>query len=608
MARIVRLSRRVRAHGSIRRMSNAGAQAHTGPSAAARRTVVQQLTAPGQPYELVPFVGERGPLRMYRHAPSSLRELYASADAGRTFLVHGDERLTFGEAAEAAARLARGLVDDLGVRPGDRVAISMRNFPEWMLAFQAATSIGAIAVAMNSMWQTDEMAYGLRDSGAVVLFADEERIERLAAADGTDAPEGLTVIATRSDRRTCGPHRVVPITTWLPSIADGAFPDGVLGTVLPHVDIDPDQAATILYTSGSTGRPKGVVSTHRNIVSALLSWELEGFVQATLAGVTPAPDPGNDQEEGDRPASLLGVPLFHVLGLHAIFLASFRASRKLVSMTRWDPAEAAALVERERITAISAPPAMTGDLVREARRTERDLSSLRSVGGGGASRAPEQVRQIDEAFTTAAPQTGWGMTETSAIGTLIGGNDYLAHPDSAGRCLAVLDLRVVDDDGHEVAPGERGELQVRGTSLFTGYWNRPDVDAEVFVDGWFRTGDVAVIDDEEYLYIVDRIKDLIIRGGENIGCGQVEAALLEHPAVREASVYAVPDERLGEEVGATVFVEGDVSADDLRAFVGQHLAPYAVPRHLHLTSEPLPRTASGKIFRRAIRDAAVGAG
>ncbi|MFN8020327.1 MAG: class I adenylate-forming enzyme family protein [Acidimicrobiales bacterium] len=584
-------------------MSN-GTPSPAGPSAASRRAVIEQLTAPGQPYELIEIEGLRGPVRAFRNAPSSLRALYEGAVSDRDFLVFGDDRLTFTEALAASARLAHALVDDLGVRPGDRVAISMRNFPEWMLAFEAATAIGAIAVAMNSMWQSDEMVYGLRDSGAAVLFADDERMARLAAAPTDEAPEGLTVVAVRTSRTECGPHRVVPFTTWLP---DGLHVDEPRG--FPAADIRPDQPATILYTSGSTGRPKGVVSTHRNIVTALLAWELEGASMAVLAGVPLPTEPTDDPTEGDSPAALLGVPLFHVLGLHAVFLASFRARRKLVCMTRWDPAEAAALVERERITAISAPPAMTGDLVREARRTDRDLSSLRSVGGGGASRAPEQVRQIDDAFATAAPQTGWGMTETSAIGTLIGGADYLAHPGSAGRCLAVLDLAVVDDDGRPVPPGERGELLVRGTSLFVGYWNRPEVDAEVFVDGgWFRTGDVAIIDDEEYLYIVDRIKDLIIRGGENIGCGEVEAALLSHPDVREASVYAVPDERLGEEVGATVFVEGDLTADELRTFCAAHLAPYAVPRHLTITREPLPRTASGKIFRRAIRDAAVGAG
>jgi long-chain acyl-CoA synthetase len=342
-----------------------------------------------------------------------------------------------------------------------------------------------------------------------------------------------------------------------------------------------------------------VVSSHRNITHALLSWEVEARAALMVAGVETPPAPVH------QPASLLGVPLFHVMGSHVVFLASYRAQRKIVSMLKWDPAQAAALVERERVTVFSGPAAMTGDLVREARRTGHDLSSLLMVGGGGAPRAPEQVRQIDAAFANAAPGTGWGMTETNGIGTVIGGADYLARPTSAGRCLAVLDLKVVDETGAEVPPGERGELLVRGTSMFRGYWNRPELNAEVFVGDWFRTGDVATIDAEGYLTIVDRIKDLIIRGGENIGCGQVEAALLAHPLVHEAAVYAVPDERLGEEVGATVHADPGLDIETLRSFLNEHLARFEVPRHIRLSPTPLPRTGSGKVLKRQLRDEAV---
>jgi long-chain acyl-CoA synthetase len=304
---------------------------------------------------------------------------------------------------------------------------------------------------------------------------------------------------------------------------------------------------------------------------------------------------------------LLAVPLFHVTGCHAVYLASYRAQRKIVSMYRWDPELAAELIERERITSFTAPAAMTGDLVRVAKQTQRDLSSLLTVGGGGAPRAPEQVERIGSSFAKALPNTGWGMTETNAIGTGIGGLDYLERPASSGRCSAVLELKIVDDNGVELPAGQRGELLVRGTSLFRGYWNRPDLNANVFEDGWFRTGDVAYLDNEGYLFIVDRIKDLIIRGGENIGCGRVEAALLMHPDVYEAAVYAVPDDRLGEEVSATVYGSGSLDVDSLREFLAQHLARFEIPRHLRLSSEPLPRTASGKILKRQLRDEAVAA-
>ena len=276
-------------------------------------------------------------------------------------------------------------------------------------------------------------------------------------------------------------------------------------------------------------------------------------------------------------------------------------------MYKWDPERAAELVEREEITSFIAPAAMTGDLIREAKRTKRDLSTLLTVGGGGAHREPEQVKEIDASFQKALPNTGWGMTETNAIGTGIGGQDYLTHPGSSGRVSAVLELKVMDETGAELPQGERGELLVRGTSMFRGYWNRPEINAELFDNGWFRTGDVAYLDDEGYLYIVDRIKDLIIRGGENIGCGQVEAALLLHADVQEAAVYAVPDERLGEEVGATVYGSATLDTDALRESLREHLARFAVPRYIQVSAEPLPRTASGKIFKRQLRDEAIAA-
>jgi long-chain acyl-CoA synthetase len=248
---------------------------------------------------------------------------------------------------------------------------------------------------------------------------------------------------------------------------------------------------------------------------------------------------------------------------------------------------------------------MTGDLVVVARRTRHDLTSLLTVGGGGAPRAPRQVKDIGESFDTALPNTGWGMTETNAIGTGIGGAAYLDRPASSGQCSAVLDLKVVGEDGQTVPAGQRGELMIRGTSMFRGYWNRPQANAESFVDGWFRTGDVAYLDDEGFLFVVDRIKDLIIRGGENIGCGEVEAALLIHPEVLEAAAYSVPDERLGEEVGATICAGGTLQEDELREFLVEHVARFKIPRYIQISADPLPRIASGKIFKRQLREQAI---
>ncbi len=549
-----------------------------------RADAIAALTAPGQPYALQDIVVGGRRIRSFVHAPTSLRALYEATATDRRFLVYGDERWSFAQAWAAASRIGDALVGRCGITRGDRVAIALRNYPEWVLAFTAITSIGAIAVALNAMWSGEELAYALADCGAKLVFADAERLERLARHP---PPPGLQVVAVR-----CAP----------PFALAGAiaFADlGSAGAAMPPAAIEPDDFATIFYTSGSSGHPKGVVSTHRAIVSALLSWELERRIGELVVGIEPP--------VAAEPGTLIAVPLFHATGSHAVYLASYRAQRRLVCMTRWDPEAAAALIERERLTTFTAPAAMTGDLLRVARSGRYDLGSLLSVGGGGAPRAPEQVRQIGATFSRALPATGWGMTETNAIGASISGADYLARPASSGRCSQVLELKVVDDAGASLPAGQRGELLVRGASLFAGYWKPDGLDTTVFDDGWFRTGDVAVIDADGFVTIVDRIKDLIIRGGENIGCAHVEAALLTHPQVREAAVYAVPDDRLGEEVGATVHVSGELDADALREFLAAHLARFEIPRYLVKSDAPLPRTPSGKILKRQIRADALAA-
>ena len=576
-------------------------------TAITRQQAIDFLTGPGQPHALVDEVICGRTQRVFKQAPGSLRALFEATASDLPFLVYQQERFTFAQAWGAASRIGQVLVQHGGVRPGDRVAISMRNYPEWVLAFTAITSIGAMAVAMNAHWQTDEMVYGLTDSGAKVLLADAERLDRLLGASSatsagaaTSTPTGpavpalpgLMILAVRPTRPWPGVAVLKDLTD-----AQGDVP-------MPPATIAPDDAATILYTSGSTGRPKGVVSSHRNILTALLSWELDRAIFERMAGIEPVA-PGAPATPGDQPGTLLAVPLFHVTGLHASYLSSYRAQRRLVAMYRWDADAAAALIDQQRLSSVVAPAAMTGDLVRVAQAGRHDLTSLLVVGGGGAPRAPEQVRQIGASFGQALPNTGWGMTETNAIGAGIGGQDYLDHPASAGRCALVLQLKVVDEQGAGLPAGQRGELLVRGTSLFAGYWNRPEANAAAFDGDWFRTGDGAYIDDDGFVFIVDRLKDLIIRGGENIGCGQVEAALLLHPDVLEAAVYAVPDDRLGEEVGATVFGTPTLDISALREFLAAHLARFELPRYIQQASAPLPRTPSGKILKRQIRQGAL---
>ena len=558
-----------------------------------RQQAIAALTGPGQRYALEDVLVNGRSVRMFSQAPATLRALYSNTVSDLPFIAFEDERLSFAQAWQQASRIGHVLVHDLGVQPGDRVAISMRNYPEWVLAFTAITSVGAVAVAMNALWQADELAYGLGDCGAKVLFADPERLDRLAHCPPLPS---LQVVAVRARQTAPGVRRLDDLLQLV-----GAVP-------MPPAATQPDDAATIFYTSGSTGHPKGVVSTHRNILAALLSWELDRSIGELMAGLdtaAQAPAPVGSAPQALQPGTLLAVPLFHVTGSHAVYLSCYRLQRRLVCMGRWDAEAAAALIERDRLTSVIAPAAMTGDLVRVARSGRFDLGSLLTVGGGGAPRAPEQVRQIGASFGQALPNTGWGMTETNAIGAGIGGEDYLSHPASSGRCSLVLDLKVVDELGHTLPAGQRGELLVRGASVFSGYWMRPEVNATVFEDGWFRTGDVALIDTDGFVTIVDRIKDLIIRGGENIGCGQVEAALLMHPDVHEAAVYAVPDDRLGEEVGATVHGSSGLDIAALREFLAARLARFEVPRHIMLSPTPLPRTPSGKILKRQIKDAAL---
>ena len=550
-----------------------------------RDQALAQLTAPGQPFEIVEVeaIGRR--IRSFRNAPRNLRELFAATRSDKEFLVYEDERYTFEDVWQRACTLANALVNDFGLKKGDRVAVSMRNYPEWIVSYMAVSSIGAMFVAMNALWTADEMAYGLTMSSPKLLIADQERLDRLASL--SSPPSGFGILAARTNK---------PLPAGAKAWGDVVRAPYLSG--MPDIDVAPDDDLQMLFTSGSTGNPKGAVSTHRNVIHSLLSWELDLQAAFAVGLLTPPPaDPPPPQG-----VMLLGIPLFHVTGLLSCYMACYRYQRKLVMMYKWDVEKGADTIDREGITHMTATPAITGDLVAFSRATGRKFPTLVTIGGGGASRAPEQVRAIDAVFEKAFPGTGWGMTETNAIGVGIAAADYLRKPESSGRVSAVLDLRVVDENNKPVPTGQRGELQIRGASIMRGYYNNPKANAENFVDGdWFKTGDVAIIDEEGFVFIVDRIKDLVIRGGENIGCGAVEYALQEHPAVQEACVYGVPDERLGEEVATTVFVNAPVSEADLRAFLETRLAKFQIPRYFRFETQPLPRGATGKILKKDLR-------
>ncbi len=548
-----------------------------------RHQALAILSAPGQPLEMVDADVYGASCRTYKNAPASLRELFRQNLSDETFVVFEQERYSYTDIWAMASAIGHGLVSEYGIEKGDRVAICMRNYPEWIIAFEAITSTGAIAVAMNSLWQADEISYGVQDSGCKLLIADQERIDLISQAQIT---LGCNSLLVRGDKHSS-------FSRW------EDLQQKYAGNTMPEVEIAAIDDVLILYTSGSTGRPKGVVSSNLAIISALLSWEIALMAWVLVRGEVPEPPQ-------HQPGGLLAVPLFHATGCHAIFLAAFRAQTKLVLMRKWNPQLAAQLIDKEKLSSFIAPSAMTADLIHHAKQGGNDLSSLVMVGGGGAARAPEQVRGIDSAFDNAMPNTGWGMTETNSIGTAIAGENYLERPGSSGQPAAVLDIRIAGENGNALPMGERGEVQIRGTSMFRGYWNNPGATAESHIDGWFKTGDVGYLDEEDYLFIVDRIKDMVIRGGENIGCGEVEAALLEHPQIREAAVYSVPDQRLGEEVGASIFCDSaHVDKQELREFLSTRLAKFKIPRYIHILKQALPRTASGKIYKLKIKQSAL---
>jgi len=534
------------------------------------------------------------PTKVFAGTPPNIRALFALA-AARTdeFIIFEDERWTMPQVLEMAGKLGHLLVNDLGVQHGDRVAIAMRNYPEWIASFVAVTSIGAVAVPMNAWWVTEELEFAIADSGSVIVLADEERLQRMQGSAPGAIDATIAVVRT-----TDVPEGVIDLDRAL------AVLDGV---TMPDAEIAPDDDMTILYTSGTTGRPKGAVSTHRAVLSSLLAFA----ARAAVAGIREPEDPTTIEEGGaPQTAFMLCVPLFHVTGLVPVMLGSFVSGAKLVMTYKWEPNRALELIEQERVTNFVGVPTMSWDLLEADTFAERDTSSLRSVGGGGAPMPPELVKRIDDEFQRGKPGLGYGMTETNAYGPQNAGADFVNNPTSTGRPVPIMDLKVTDPDGDELPLGETGEIWFRSPSLIRGYWNRPEATAETLVDGWLRSGDIGRLDAEGFVYISDRAKDMILRGGENIYCAEVEATIYTHPAVYEAAVYGIPDERLGEELACHVMVKPSESLDvgELQQFVGQHLAKFKVPTRVTLVHESLPRNASGKILKRDLRDAVVEAG
>lgn len=550
----------------------------------------EELIASGSQFELEEVMVQGQRVLSYKNQVPSLREFWLASErfGDNDYLVYEEDRMTYREAHRHVASVANWFITQ-GVTTGDRVAIAMRNYPEWMLTYWACASIGVTCVGMNAWWATPELAYAIEDATPKVIIADEERLDQLLGIK--EVAQSADIVAVRSqisDRR---------VTHWDAVVSEEVD--------LPEVAVAPDSDACIFYTSGTTGRPKGAQLTHRGCVANAMSLAFANIVQAKAASLA--------QEKTDKPvskssavqaAALVITPLFHVTANNCVAHSMTMAGGKLVHMYKWDPGMALKLIEKERITAMSGVPVMSRELISHPDFSSTDTSSLKSLGGGGAQLQPDLVQKIDDTVASARPSTGYGMTETCGIITAVAADFFVDKPDSAGPAMPCFEAKCFDDDGNPVADGELGELWVRGAQVIRGYLNRPKETDSAITDGWLHTGDIARIDEEGFIYIVDRKKDMVLRGGENVYCAEVESAIFEHSSVSEVSVFGVPDDRLGEEVGAAIYLseESDLDAGQIRDFLETRIAKHKIPRYVWFTTEPLPRNASGKFLKRALRD------
>jgi long-chain acyl-CoA synthetase len=550
------------------------------------------MMAPGAKYEVGAKTVNGIDYRVFLNIPQNMLGLYQEGleFSDQTFLVYENDRWTYRECYLRAAKIAQCLANDFDIKKGDRVALTSRNYPEWITTYMAVTMMGAVIVPMNSWWLGNELEFGLQDSGAKVLFGDKQRIESVS--------NKLAQLSIKAVAIRC------------PELVNESIPDindlmiGWQEASAPVADVAPEDWATMLYTSGSTGKPKGVISTHRNILSQVYSVSFGVKALAILAGADQSPKASKKEQS----AMLLPLPLFHVTGCNVQFLPSFLVGRKLVMMYKWDAGKALELIEKEKITSMTGVPTMGQDLIEHPDFSKRDISSLKEVSSGGAAKPPEQVRSMAKKAPNLRAGVGYGLTEVSGAVASMGGADYLKYPSACGKAIPPLtDIKVFLENGEEAALEEWGEVCIKGPMVMKGYWNRPEATAEALtLDGWFKTGDIGYLNAEGFLFLVDRAKDIVIRGGENIGCAEVEGAIALHDAVMEVAVYSLPDERLGEIVGATLMLKANTILTDqeLKNFLKDKISAFKIPEHIHFQYEALPRGATEKIYKLGIREAA----
>ncbi|MGH9246558.1 MAG: class I adenylate-forming enzyme family protein [Acidimicrobiales bacterium] len=551
-----------------------------------------QLTGPGGMFEVLTEDVNGRPLQVYKDRMRSLRQVseIGRARGEQDFIAYGERRYGFGPFVHTANGIARTLHEKFGVEPGDRVAVLAQNNPEWCLAFWATVNQDAILVGLNGWWKSDEILYALEDSGAKVLVADARRFERVADhLDGARAVEHVFLIDAEPATFGADPrlHRFDELT---------AEPS----PELPDTAIDEDDPAVIFYTSGTTGRPKGAISTHRSMIANLQNTMFNAVAGAMAGG---GALPGG---LGGQNVALLTSPLFHVSGCHSGLVVGMLAGLKLVIPEgRFDPGEALRLIEEHQVTVWATVPTMIWRVCEHPRRHECDTSSVVSVAYGGSPSADELQRKVRETFPNIrSTANAYGLTESSSVATVASGDDAARKPESVGPPVPTVEIRIADATGRPLPAGATGEVLIRGPILMPGYWNNPEATAAAIdEEGWLHSGDIGHLDDEGFLFITDRAKDMIIRGGENVYCVEIENRLVEHPDIADAAVIGVPHPELGEEVKAVVQVEpgASITAGDVREWVGAALANFKVPAHVEIRTDPLPRNASGKLLKNVLR-------
>lgn len=555
-----------------------------------------QLTGPGGMFEVVTEEVLGRPTQVYAQRMPSLRSV---AEVGlmrgddQTFIVYGDRTYGFATFVQTANGIAHALRDRFGLAKGDRVAVLSQNNPEWCLTFWATVSQGAILVGLNGWWTTDEIEYGLQDSGAKVLVADRKRFERIAGSlDKAPALEHVFLI-------DCSPADLGLADD--PRLHEFAELTGSPTAEFVDEEIAEDDHAVIFYTSGTTGRPKGAISTHRSMIANLQNTMYNAVAGSMAGGSGALPDADSGQN-----VALFTSPLFHVSGCHSTLVVGLLAGLKLVMPEgRFTPETALELIQEHRVTVWATVPTMVWRVCEHPDRHDYDTSSVRSVAFGGSPSADELQRMIRDTFpNVSSTSNAYGLTETSSVATVISGQDALDKPTSVGPPVPTVSVKIVGLSGEDLGVGETGEVCITGPILMAGYWNKPDATAEAIdADGWLHTGDVGHLDEEGFLFITDRKKDMIIRGGENIYSVEIEQRLVNHPEIADAAIYGVPHPELGEEVKATVQLEegSTLTEADVKQWVAEGLAAFKVPAYVDLTFDKLPRNASGKLLKNVLR-------